>query len=60
MTRLDAEGEAEQEDGDGGRPKNDNNALDGVSVEEKTLALLKPGVSELHLGETKQKQSRIC
>lgn len=53
VTRLDTGGEAGQKEGSGEEPKDggDGYGLNGFATEEKTLALIKPGVSELHSGE---------
>lgn len=53
MARLDTGGEAEQKEGSGGGPKigGDGYGPNGFATDDKTLALVKPGVSELHSGE---------
>lgn len=61
MARLDRGGETEQDEGSGGGPRDGGNGygVDGFAAEEKTLALIKPGVSELHSGESHEKENRV-
>lgn len=61
VVMLDAGGEGEEKEGDGGGSKDggDRCGLNGLATEEeKTLALIKPGVSELHSGERRDKKAK--